>query len=44
MKNVVVEELRKELNWKERIILRIFKKYTYKIYGIVGKKIINNIL
>lgn len=44
MEDLVVEELRKELNWRERIMLKIFKKYTYKIYGIAGKNAINNIM
>ena len=26
MKNVVLDEVMKELNWKERIIVRLFKK------------------
>lgn len=44
MKVIVIEELEKELNWKERIILKIFKKYSYKIYIIAQKKIFNNML
>lgn len=42
--NVVLEEIKKELNWKERIIANLLKLYTYKIYGIAQKNAINNIL
>ena len=44
MKELVLIELEKEFNWKERIILSILKKYTYRIYGIATKKITNQIL
>ena len=30
--NVVLEEIKKELNWKERIIVYIFKKTYIKVY------------
>lgn len=43
MKDVVIEEIVKELNWKERILVRIFRKTFIKVYGITGKKIFNNI-
>lgn len=34
MKNVVLNEVKKELNWKERIVVKIFSKTFYKIYKI----------
>ena len=36
MKDVVLNEVMKELNWRERIIVRLFKKIFIKIY-IKGK-------
>ena len=32
MKDVVLNELKKELNWKERIIVKLFTKTIKKIY------------
>lgn len=32
MKDVVLKEIMKELNWKEKIIVRIFNKLMYFIY------------
>lgn len=43
MKDVVLNEIMKELNWKERIIVKVFRKTFVKVYGITGKKIFNNI-
>ena len=43
MKNVVLNEVKKELNWREKIIVKIFKKTVIKVYGIAGKKVFNNI-
>ena len=43
MKNVALKEIEKELNWKERIIARLFKKTFIKIYGLAGKNMFNNI-
>ena len=34
MKDVVLNEVKKELNWKERIIVKIFTKTFTKIYNI----------
>ena len=36
MRDVVLNEVMKELNWRERIIVRLFKKTVIKIY-IKGK-------
>ena len=32
MKDVVIEEIVKELNWKERIVVRLFRKTFCEIY------------
>lgn len=42
--NVILNEIKNELNWKERIIVRIFKKTFLKFYHIVRISILNNIL
>lgn len=44
MKNVVLEEIRKELDLKGRIILYMFPKTCIKIYGIASKNATNNML
>lgn len=43
-KDVILEEIKKELNWREKFIAKLFKKYTYRICGIAEKRVINNIL
>lgn len=43
-KDIVLDEIKKGLNWRERIIVRFLKKYTYKVCGIAEKIAINNIL
>ena len=40
----VYEELRRRLNWKERIVLRLFKRIFLKVYNITRVEIINNLL
>lgn len=37
------EEIVKELNWKEKIILKIFKKTFFKVYNIVRISIVNKL-
>lgn len=32
MKNVVLDEVKKNLSWRERIIVRLFKKTFYSVY------------
>lgn len=32
MKDVVLEEVKKELNWRERIIVKVFSNLFYYIY------------
>lgn len=34
MKDVVLNEVKKELNWKERVVVKIFKKSFIKVYKI----------
>lgn len=38
MKNVVLNELKKELNWKERIVVKLFTKTMKKMYTEGVKK------
>lgn len=38
MKDVVLNEMKKELSWKERIIVKIFKKTFYDVYQVGLKK------
>ncbi len=44
MKDAVVEEIVKELNWKERIVVRIFRKTFIKVVNVARIKIINKML
>lgn len=44
MNNVVLNEVKKELNWKERIIVKIFRKTFVKVYNIVRIDTVNSIL
>ena len=38
MKDVVLNEVKKELNWKERIIVKLFAKTVKKVYTEGVKK------
>ena len=38
MKDVVLNEVKKELNWRERIIVKIFGKTMKKVYTEEVKK------
>lgn len=42
--NEVRNEVMKELNFIERIIVSMFPKTFMKVYGIAGKKVVNQIL
>lgn len=44
MEENVVEEIKKECNLKERILLKVFRKTFLKVYNIVRIKIVNSIL
>lgn len=44
MKNVVLKEVMKELNWKERIVIKLFTRTFNKIYNIARINIVNEII
>lgn len=44
MKDILENEIKKELNFKERIIFKMFKKIFMKVYNIVRIKIVNEII
>ena len=44
MKNVVLDEVIKELGWRERIIMKLFVKTFIKVYNIIRIKLVNSIL
>lgn len=44
MRDVVLNEITKQLNWKEKIIVKIFAKTFVKVSNIIRIKIVNNML
>lgn len=42
--NIVEDEIMKELNWKERIIVKLFANTFEKVYNKCRIKIVNSIL
>ena len=44
MKDVVLNEIMKELNWKERIIVKVFRKTFIKVANMTRIKVINKII
>ena len=42
--DVVKDEIIKELNWKERIIVKLFAKTFEKVYNKCRIKVVNSIL
>ena len=42
--DVVKDEIIKELNWKERIIVKLFAKTFEKVYNKCRIKIVNSII
>lgn len=44
MKDVILNEVIKELDWKERIIVRVFRKNFIKVVNVARIKIINKML
>lgn len=44
MEEKIVEEIKRECNFKERILLKVFVKTFLKVYNIARIKAINNIL
>ena len=44
MKDVVLDEVKKELNWRERIVVKLFTKTFVKVYNITRIKIVNKLI
>lgn len=44
MKDVVLNEVKRELNWKERIVIKLFTRTFNKIYNIARINIVNEII
>lgn len=44
MKDVILNEVMKELNWKERIIVKVFAKTVKKTYHIIRHRVFNNLM
>ena len=44
MKNVVLDEVKKNLNWRERVIFMLFKKVFCKVYNMARIITLNNFL
>ena len=44
MRNVIYKVVKDELNWKEKIIVKLFNKTFLKIYNISRIKSINSII
>ena len=44
MKDVVLDELKKELNWKERIVLKLFTRLMKKVYNISRINTVNKFI
>jgi len=44
MEDMMLDEIMKELNWKEKIIVKVFVKTIIKVYNITRITTINNII
>ena len=44
MEDVVLDEIKKQLNWREKIILIVLKKTIIKVYNIARIRTVNDIL
>lgn len=44
MNDVLMNEVKKELNWKEKIIIKVFTKTFIKVYNVARINIVNNML
>ena len=44
IKDVVLDEIKKELNWKERIVLKLFKRLMKKVYNISRINTVNKFI
>lgn len=40
---MIEEEIVKELNWKEKIIIKVFRKTFLKLYHVIRENIVNTI-
>lgn len=43
MKNVVLDEITNELNWKEKIVVNMFTKTFIKVYNITRINLVNRL-
>lgn len=44
MKDTILNEVKKELNWRERVIAKLFPKTFVKVYNITRIKIVNKLI
>lgn len=44
MRDVVLDEIKKKLNWKEKIIVNAFAKTIVKVYNIARIRTVNELL
>ena len=44
MRDVVYNVVKDELNWKEKIIVKLFRRTFFKVYNISRIKSVNSIL
>lgn len=44
MKDVILDEVKKELNWKERVVVIIFEKTFIKVYNISRIRTVNSLI
>lgn len=44
MKNTILREVKKELSWKEKIIIKIFRKTFDKVYDKMRIVVVNKLL
>lgn len=44
MKNLIIEQVGKQLNWRQRLLVKVFEKDFLEIYHIIRIQVINNFL
>lgn len=44
MRRVVSREVKKELNWKDKVIIKMFPRTFYKVYKTTRRLVIEKIL
>ena len=44
MRDGVLDEVKKELNWKEKIVAKVFKKTIIKVYHIARVRTFNELI